>query len=111
VLDAAFERLPFNNLDMRETGTGGRGGQMQDRCSGVVVLSSTLSSTIEAGLHGTRKLGTETPFVVIAQNSATLNLYITRPYPCRGCPVSSADSEVAMKTTSSKSFSIEELLK
>jgi hypothetical protein len=50
---ATFERPPFNNLDMDETGIGGTGGQIQDRSCHA---QSTPCFTIETDLHGTRSV-------------------------------------------------------
>jgi hypothetical protein len=47
-------------------------------CVVLVVLGSTLSCTIETGLHGPRKRGTENPFVTIAQSAAALSPHNTR---------------------------------
>ena len=77
----AFERSPIDNLDMNETGVGGWRGQFYDQS-----FHAWQYIMFYRNKHLTNAyMGQESPFVIIAQSSATLVPYIhARCYPGRG---------------------------
>ena len=87
---------------MNETGIGvGEDRSVTSRS----MLGSTLCFATMTALHGTGKL-TDSPFVIIAQSSATLDPHILAGCdPCRGCP-----AEAALKHSSTL-LSVEKLRK